>query len=149
MCLIDPIKLTKNKGLSFNEITVYKVFRRNRKTGQIISLYRDDFVWKTGEVMTAKGKTLSTKTLIDTAGTAHIILDGAALHSFRNIKDADKLYVKAIKEEAEEDTGSSIIIAECVIPEDSEFVYLGAYTHTDDSYASEKLKIVEILEEKI
>ena len=127
---MNPIRLNRNE-----DITVYKIMRQD-ENGNLHSLYYN-YEWPVGEVQAINDKADIREHRY--MGFNHTSVNGNAFHSFMD-KEQAKDY--AIEQFARLFAGTKYVLAECVIPADSKFVYLGAFNYSDDSYASEKLKVV-------
>lgn len=120
------------------DITVYKVLGVD-EDGVLHSPIRK-FEWQVGETMATDEKPIMKEHHYFGFNTTSV--EGNAFHSFRE-KEVAREYAVA---KSKIFKFNKIVIAECVIPSDSKFVYLGAFNKSDDSYASEKLKVVSVEE---
>ena len=144
MCLHDANKLSQE-----GEVKCYKVLLMKNE-GELSSLYYESFTWKIGETMTAEFREgVNADNILGRYGT---IFSGA-FHSVETLKDA-KLYME--NSLARNWRMPDTVIAECVIPEDNEYLYEGRATVAYDScrcittksYASQKLKVLRIVPEE-
>ena len=132
MCLFNPMKINRS-----DDITVYKIL--GIKDGELHSpIY--DYLWPVGETMSINDKPLFKEYHNINFTTTGII--GNAFHTYRNEEDA----INASTKIGEIGDYDKYVIAECVIPSASKFVYLGTYNRSDDCYASEKLTVVSYRE---
>lgn len=130
MCLMNPMKL--NRG---EDITVYKVLGQDENGGLHSPIH--NFDWVVGETASIDDKAVFKEYhYFNYTATS---VEGNAFHSFREKETAEQ-YLRS--KEGVFCKYKKFVVAECVIPADSKFVYLGAYNTGDDSYASEKLKVV-------
>ena len=138
MCLMNPMKI--NRG---EDITVYKVLGVD-ENGVLHSPIHD-YEWPVGETQEINDKAdIKEHTYFNYRATS---VNGNAFHSFSEKeiaeRDAIERHINRCKRYPK------YVIAECVIPGDSKFIYLGAFKHMDDSYASEKLRVVSFEDVKI
>ena len=126
--------------VSDEEIVVYKVLGCENG-GYFSPIYMTP--WTIGEVLSTDVEKPVLKEHKDNNFTA-ISLNGNAFHSFSNINDAKK-YIDICLERRTHQF-EKYVIAECAIPVNSNFIYLGAYNKTGDCYASEKLVVDKILD---
>ena len=130
---MSPMKLNCEE-----DITVYKVLGVD-EDGVLRSPIRK-FKWQVGETMATNEKPEIKE--YHYLGFSSVSVEGNAFHTFKE-KEVAREYAIA---KSKIFNFNKMVVAECVIPADSKFVYLGVFNNTDDSYASEKLKVVNVEE---
>ena len=137
MCL-HRVKEIHQEG----EVTCYKLFITG-DDGKLHSPIYFQTTWEIGETKTAEFPKRSGNNLID----EYSCISSGAFHSFRYKEDAAEYYHSNI----DLVPFYRIRVAKCIIPEDNAYLYRGdvsmAYVGSAlDGYASQKLKVVEILD---
>ena len=139
MCL-NNVKIEKQEG----EVICYKVLVKG-PMGELHSPYYGETVWEIGETKTAECLPFDKGNIVDDFRTIH----SGAFHSFKNEEDAITYYHSDLYVVSRHD----VRIAKCVIPTDNGYLFSGDVFIDDKSddaavsgYASEKLKVVEIID---
>lgn len=146
MCLYRIKKINKKK-----DITCYKVLYcvSNGSGGFSIFSIVIDYPYEMGVVHSTNTDSPQIEYM---DSTYEPYIRGNSLHSFKTLYGAKKMvkfFLKHKRGLVTLPTNSiAIIIVKCVIPSDSNFIYKGIFLEKDfslKSYASEKLKLVEIV----
>lgn len=131
MCLHNAVRINTEKN-----IICYKLFWKDGNT--LYSLYRNS-PYKLNVTRSTRTKTPKLYCL-EFEGEKIYCIHESAFHSFANYGDIKEFKDKNYK-------GSSVIV-KCIIPKNSEYIYEGTYAGVK-SYASQKLKPIEIIEQSI
>ena len=154
MCLKD----SKRIGVEPGGKKVYKFLVRKKDDPE--GLYRSpyyDHYWRTGEVSTKCEMTDHTGGFVDLQETIKTLkyiryvneIKGGGYHSYQTLDgalyDGAGLYMYWSTNEKRVFGKSDIVIAECTIPDDCEYVFEG-WCGDNASYVSEKIRLDRVIE---
>lgn len=128
MCLNSAVRINTEK-----DIVCYKLFWQYGNT--LYSFYRNS-PYKLNVTRSTRTKTPKLY-CSNFNGEKTYCIQESAFHSFANYGDVKEFH-----------KGSSSVIVKCIIPKNSEYIYEGTYAGVK-SYASQKLKPIEIIEQSI
>ena len=147
MCLKCARRL-KQEG----EITCYKVLVRIKSLVEDVYYYFSPYNTMMWDIGNSKMARFKNGTTLETIVSENNELNSGAFHTIKTLSDARE-YRAYLSGRIEMGGNSKLCIAECVIPEDNEYVYGGVTRivdecyHNEDleSFASQKLKVVKII----
>ncbi len=135
MCLHNAVRINTEK-----DIVCYKLFWKDSdRPDKLYSIYRYS-PYKLNVTRSTRTKTPKIYYSQDKRGRKEYSINESAFHSFANYGEVKKFQKNRYN-------GGSVIV-KCIIPKDSAYIYEGTFEGIK-SYASQKLKPMEIMEQSI
>lgn len=131
---MNPVKVSHDE-----DIRAYKVL--GYKDGELHSPFHD-YAWVIGETAAIEEKPDIKEYYYNKVTTLSV--EGNAFHTFSTKEHAVKDLTERADRRYWKPEFEKYVIAECLIPSDCKYVYQGAFKTSDDSYVSDKLKVVGI-----